>query len=227
MRIYDIHDNAFTIELSQEINEETNRQVVALQAFINQADIPGFVECVPAFASLTVYVDGTSSFLELKQIIENMLSVFNRSYNATQQFTKKTSPIIIPVCYDLEYGSDLNAVSTQLELSIDEIIELHSKEYYRVYMIGFVPGFPYMGTLPQELEIPRKKTPALKVPAGSIAIAGKQTGIYPSEVPGGWHIIGRTPLPLFNKSSERFCLLKAGDLVQFKQISKEAFLNHA
>jgi inhibitor of KinA len=227
LRIYDINDNAFTIELSQEINEHTNKEVVALQEFIEQANLPGFVECVPAYSSLTIYVDGTSSINEIKQIVERKLSAFSLSENAARQSTKTTSPIIVPVCYDLEYGTDLTAVSNQLELSIDEIIELHTKEYYRVYMIGFVPGFPYMGTLPPELEMPRKKTPALKVPMGSVAIAGKQTGIYPAEVPGGWHIIGRTPLQLFDKSTEPYCLFKAGDLIQFKQISKKEFLDHA
>lgn len=226
-RIYAIHDTAITIEFSQQISEEINRQVVALQEYIEQADLPGFIECVPAYSSLTVYVDKRSDIQDLQRIIENKISTLNDIENADQSQHNIQASVIIPVCYDLEFASDLNSVSAQLGLSIEEIIELHSKQHYRVYMIGFIPGFPYMGTLPPELEMPRKKIPSLQVPAGSVAIAGKQTGIYPAEVPGGWHIIGRTPVRLFNKSISPCCLLKAGDLVQFKPISKEEFLNHA
>lgn len=227
IRIYAIHDNAITIEFSQQISEEINRHVVALQEYLEHADLPGFIECVPAYSSLTVYVDKRSDMQDLQRIIEKKISTLNDIENADNSQHKIQTPVIIPVCYDIEFASDLNSVSAQLGLRIEEIIELHSKEHYRVYMIGFVPGFPYMGTLPPELEMPRKKTPALKVPAGSVAIAGKQTGIYPAEVPGGWHVIGRTPITLFNKSISPCCLLKAGDLVQFKPISKEEFLNHS
>jgi KipI family sensor histidine kinase inhibitor len=108
-------------------------------------------------------------------------------------------------------------------MSIEEIIQLHIEKIYRVYMIGFIPGFPYMGILPPKLEVPRKHNPSLKIPAGSIGIAGKQTGIYPTEIPGGWQIIGRTPLTLFNKLNEPACLLKAGDNVRFIPISKKEF----
>lgn len=226
-RIYAIHDTAITIEYSQQISEEINRHVVALQEYIEQADLPGFIECVPAYSSLTVYFDKKSDLQELQRIIENKISTFSDFENSDQSQHNIQTPVIIPVCYDLEFGSDLNTVSAQLGLSIEEIIELHSKQFYRVYMIGFIPGFPYMGTLPRELEMPRKKTPTLKVPAGSVAIAGKQTGIYPAEVPGGWHIIGKTPIRLFNKSIPPYCLLKAGDLVQFKPISTKEFLTHA
>lgn len=225
-RIYAIHDTAITIELSQHISEETNRQVVALQSYIDHANLPGFVECVPAYSSLTVYFNAQSGSQDLKQLIEKEISTFRYSTIAEEQSTKTETPIIIPVCYDTTLGPDLHNVSAQLGLSIEKIIELHTSEKYRVYMIGFVPGFPYMGTLPPELEIPRKKTPTLKVSKGSVAIAGKQTGIYPAEVPGGWHIIGRTPVSLFNTSASPYCLLKAGDFVQFKQISTEEFLDH-
>ncbi len=226
-RIYAIHDAALTIEFSQLISEETNKHVIALQKFIAQANLPGFVECVPAYSSLTVYFDGRSGIQELMKTIEKTVSTFSHSEVAEHPSRKIVAPIVIPVCYDAKFGSDLNNVSAHLGLSIENIIELHTQQSYRVYMIGFVPGFPYLGTLPPELEMPRKQTPAINVPAGSVAIAGKQTGIYPADVPGGWHIIGRTYITLFDRSASPSCLLKAGDIVQFKQISKEEFLHHA
>ncbi len=182
---------------------------------------------MPAYSSLTVYFDGRLSTQDLKHAIKNQLTTFSLTEGANEIPDKIQSPIIIPVCYDIEFGIDLHHIAAHLGLSIKKIIDLHTKDTYRVYMIGFVPGFPYLGTLAPELEMPRKKTPILKVATGSVAIAGKQTGIYPAEVPGGWHIIGRTPIKLFDKSVPSYCLLKAGDSVQFKQISKEEFLNQA
>ena len=226
-RIYAIHDSAITIEFSQLISEETNSYVVALQEFIARADLPGFVECVPAYSSLTVYFDRSSDIQDLIITIEKKIPTLRDIENSVQTQNKIHTPVIIPVCYDLEFGSDLHIVSAHLGLSIEMIIDLHTKDTYRVYMIGFVPGFPYLGRLTPKLEMPRKKTPMLNVPTGSVAIAGRQTGIYPAEVPGGWHIIGRTPIKLFDKSASPCCLLKAGDTVQFKQISKEEFLNQA
>jgi inhibitor of KinA len=130
---------------------------------------------------------------------------------------------LIPVCYAPEYGSDLQEVSEFTRLSIEEIVQLHTSLTFKVYMIGFVPGFAYMGILPPELEMPRRKSPRLEVPAGSVAIAGRQTGIYPAVIPGGWHIIGRTPWRLFDKNAQPCSRLSAGDLVQFEAITTEAF----
>ena len=128
----------------------------------------------------------------------------------------------IPVCYDIELAADLTAVALSTGLSINEIIRLHSRQPYRVYLIGFLPGFPYLGRLPVELQLPRKQIPT-NVAAGSVAIAGLQTGIYPVQSPGGWHVIGRTPLRIFDSSLEVPCLLEAGDLVQFTPISQHEY----
>jgi inhibitor of KinA len=177
---------------------------------------------VPAYASLTVYFNDKISALDVRaQLMEFYASQSENVKSGTTTNNKQT--IIIPVCYDPALGFDLPWVSNHLNLSEEEIISLHASIAFRVYMIGFIPGFPYMGTLPQQLELPRKQTPSMKIPMGSVAIAGKQTGIYPAEVPGGWHVIGRTPLKMFDKTKEPCCFLKAGDFVQFKSISLEAF----
>ena len=223
LRIYAIHGHAITIEFSQEISEDDNMLVISLQHAIESNPFKGFIECVPAYASLTVYFNDQVSALDVRaQLMEFYASQLENVKSGTTKKNNKQT-IIIPVCHDPALGVDLPWVSNHLNLSEEEIISLHASIAYRVFMIGFIPGFPYMGTLPQQLELPRKQTPSMKIPMGSVAIAGKQTGIYPAEVPGGWHVIGRTPLKMFDKTKEPCCFLKAGDLVQFKSISLEAF----
>jgi KipI family sensor histidine kinase inhibitor len=129
----------------------------------------------------------------------------------------------IPVLYGGTYGPDLEGVARHLQISPEEVVRLHCSKPYFIYMIGFMPGFPYMGELPDTLITPRLKTPRLSVPAGSVAIAQKQTGIYPMESPGGWQIIGRTPIKLFDPEKDPPALLQMGDLVQFYPISEKEF----
>jgi len=223
-RIYNIHDQAITIEFAQEISEATNRRVIALQHAIESNPFKGFIECVPAYGSLTVYynenVSSTAVRVLLSELITQVVDTIDASFTPGRK-------ISIPVCYDPSLGVDLPWVSSHLNLSVDEIISLHTSVAYRVYMIGFIPGFPYMGTLPEQLEVPRKQTPSLKIPMGSVAIAGKQTGIYPAEVPGGWQVIGRTPLKMFDPSKSPCSFLNAGDLVSFQPITLEAFNQYA
>lgn len=221
-RIYAIHDQAITIEFSQEISEDANMRVIEMKHAIESNPFKGFIECVPAYASMTVYFNDQISALDVRAQLMDFYA--SQSENVKSGTTNNNKQIItIPVCYEPTLGFDLLWVSNHLRLSHEEIISLHSSIAYRVFMIGFIPGFPYMGTLPQQLELPRKQTPSMKIPMGSVAIAGKQTGIYPAEVPGGWHVIGRTPLKMFDKTKEPCCFLNAGDLVQFKPISLEEF----
>ena len=217
-RIYNIHDQAITIEFSQEISEATNLLVIAMQHAIESNPIKGFVEAVPAYGSLTVYFNDQVSAATVRAWLSNLSAQVSNTSLATEG-----KQISIPVCYDPTLGVDLPWVAEHLNLSMEAIIDLHTSIAYRVYMIGFIPGFPYMGTLPSALEIPRKQTPSMKIPAGSVAIAGKQTGIYPAEVPGGWQVIGRTPLMMFDPSTTPCSFLNAGDIVQFKPITLEAF----
>ena len=217
-RIYNIHDQAITIEFAAEINEATNMQVIALQHAIESSPFIGFIECVPAYGSLTVYFNEQVSATTVRSWLSDLSAQVSNTSLATEG-----KQISIPVCYDPSLGTDLPWVSSHLNLSLEEIISLHTSVVYRVYMIGFIPGFPYMGTLPEQLEVPRKQTPSLKIPMGSVAIAGKQTGIYPAEVPGGWQVIGRTPLRMFDPTKSPCSFLNAGDIVEFKLITLETF----
>lgn len=219
-RIYNIHDQAITIEFAQEISEATNMRVIALQHAIESNPFKGFIECVTAYGSLTVYFSASVSASEVRLLLSNLSAQVSDTVHGSSLFGKK---ICIPVCYDPSLGVDLPWVSSHLNLSLEEIISLHTSFSYRVYMIGFIPGFPYMGTLPSALEVPRKQTPSLKIPMGSVAIAGKQTGIYPAEVPGGWQVIGRTPLKMFDPFASPCSFLNAGDRVQFNPITLDAF----
>ena len=215
-RIYSIHDQAITFEFAEIISEEINIHVISLKNAIEKNPFNGFLECVPAYTSLTVYFNKEVNKNEVINIIKThniQLSTINNQ--------KPTDIKIIPVCYEM--GEDLPSVAAQLNIDQEDIINAHSNHAYRVYMIGFTPGFPYMGPLPTVLEIERKKSPSLNIQPGSVAIAGKQTGIYPSNSPGGWHVIGRTPINMFDKNRTPTCFLQAGDMVQFKPITKKEF----
>lgn len=217
-RIYNIHDQAITIEFAAEISDATNMQVIAMQHAIESSPIKGFIEAVPAYGSLTIYFHEQVSAETVRSWLSDLSAQVTNTSLATEG-----KQISIPVCYDPLFGLDLPWVASHLNLSMESIIDLHTSIAYRVYMIGFIPGFPYMGTLPTALEVPRKQTPSMNIPAGSVAIAGKQTGIYPAEVPGGWQVIGRTPLRMFDPSASPCSFLNAGDIVQFKPITLEAF----
>ncbi|MEN9952017.1 MAG: 5-oxoprolinase subunit PxpB [Bacteroidota bacterium] len=221
-RIYEIHDQALTIEFSTIISEESHLKVMQWHALLNQHPFKGFIESVPAYSSLTVYFDEEISSQEVKSYVIQLLEKNTDLFSSSTVNTSSTKHII-PVCYDPSYGLDIVAIAEEKNLSIDEIIAMHTSQTFRVYMIGFVPGFAYMGTLPDVLETKRKNIPRLEVPKGSVGIAGLQTGIYPSTIPGGWNILGRTPINLFNKTKEPCSFLQAGDLVQFQSITKEAF----
>ena len=220
--IYEIHDQALTIEFSTIISEESHLKVMQWHALLNQHPFKGFIESVPAYSSLTIYYDEEISSQEVKLFVSDLLENNSSSFGSTRTAISSNKHII-PVCYDPSYGLDIVAVAEEKHLSIDEIIALHTIQTFHVYMIGFVPGFAYMGTLPSILETKRKNIPRLEVPKGSVGIAGLQTGIYPSTIPGGWNILGRTPINLFDETKEPCSFLQAGDLVQFQSITKEAF----
>jgi len=212
-------DSALLIELGDTINLELNKKVLYLSEAIEKTEIAGVEEVVPTYRSLLVRYNPLKTTYEQLAFqikdVERML----RSTNTKA----KAKTVIVPVVYGGEYGPDLTFVAQFHKLTEEEVIKLHSDRKYRVYMIGFVAGFPYLGEVPDEIATPRLETPRLKVPAGSVGIAEKQTGIYPCEAPGGWRIIGRTPLKLFNPNNQPPTLIKPGDNVKFKPISKEEF----
>src|SRR4030042_1986875 len=204
----------FGDEISHEINEKVRRMALAIQ---NEA-MEGIVETVPTYRSLLVVYN------PVILPVEDLKKRLNRIEKELQQAPLPESKLThIPVVYGGMYGPDLEEVAKYHQVSPDEVIQLHCSKPYLIFMIGFMPGFPYMGELPQALAIPRLKTPRLSVPKGSVAIAQRQTGIYSMESPGGWQILGRTPVELFNPEQDPPALLHMGDFVQFYAISEKEF----
>ena len=228
VKIYNLSEQAVTIEFGHEINEDLLHLITNFHQLINQNPFPGFYSTIPAYTTLSVFFDPVqviqSQELPGKDCFEKvcgyLLRLKERLKNAP---TTPIDTVTIPVCYGGELGPDINEVAGLHNLTIDEVIHLHSSAEYKVYMIGFVPGFAYLGGLTDLLSTPRKGTPRNIVPAGAVGIAGKQTGIYPLETPGGWQIIGQTPVKLFDADRPQPSLLKAGDRVVFKPIDIPEF----
>jgi len=217
-QIKPVGDCAIAIEFKNEISEEINNNVAALKSSIENAQIEGVLECIPTYRSITIcYNPMLISFDELKDGIEKFMNESGSS-NETE-----ARVYIIPVCYGGEYGPDLTNVASANNLRHQEVIEIHSSVDYRIYMLGFTPGFPYLGGMSDSIATPRLKQPRTKIIAGSVGIAGKQTGIYPIDSPGGWQIIGRTPLKLFDINREIPILLEAGNYIRFQAIDEEKY----
>ena len=211
-------DRGLLLELGDEIGSEVNEKVRRMTLAIQAESIEGIVEIVPTYRSLLIlYNSLILSFVDLKKRLERIEKGLQQTPFPEPKLTQ------IPALYGGSYGPDLEEVAKYHQISPEEVIQLHCSKPYFIYMIGFMPGFPYMGELPEALITPRLKTPRLSVPAGSVAIAQRQTGIYPMESPGGWQIIGRTPVKLFNPEREPPALLQMGNLVQFFPISEKEF----
>ncbi len=226
-RFAPLGDNAIVIDFGNIIDEQINKLVHSVFYQLQNDPIPGMIEAVPAYCSLTVFYD---VFFIRNQIDDQNLTVFEwvreslKKYMSNQNIETGDPQLLInlPVCYDKEFGTDLDFIATKNEIAIEEIIHLHSSAIYRVYMLGFLPGFAYMGLVNEKISSPRKQQPT-PVEPGSIGIAGRQTGIYPFKSPGGWQIIGRTPLKLFNKEKVNPVLFKSGDHVKFHSITTDEF----
>jgi len=211
-------DRGLLLEFGEEISSETNEKVRRMALAIQAEAIKGIIETVPTYRSLLIIYDPLIlSIDDLKKRLEKLEHGLRQTPFSEPKLTR------IPVVYGDPYGPDLDFVAQYHRISHNEVIQLHCSKPYFIYMIGFMPGYPYMGELPDALITPRLKTPRLSVPAGSVAIAQKQTGIYPMESPGGWQIIGRTPIKIFDPKKEPPALLQMGDLVQFYPISEKEF----
>ena len=211
-------DRGLLLEFGEEISSETNEKVRRMALAIQAEAIKGIIETVPTYRSLLIIYDPLIlSIDDLKKRLEKLEDGLRQTPFPEPKLTR------IPVVYGDPYGPDLDFVAQYHRISHNEVIQLHCSKPYFIYMIGFMPGYPYMGELPDALITPRLKTPRLSVPAGSVAIAQKQTGIYPMESPGGWQIIGRTPIKIFDPKKEPPALLQMGDLVQFYPISEKEF----
>ena len=228
-KIFAISDSALTIDFGNVINETINSKVLSLFREFQNNPPEGVIETIPAYSSLTVYYN----IFQLSKSIPSDKTVYEwvslqleeRLLHLPETSDNESRLLEIPVCYEHEFAPDIEELATSKGISVEEVIQVHSSRQYRVFMLGFLPGFSYMGEVDEKISVPRKSQPK-PVAAGSIGIAGRQTGIYPSASPGGWQIIGRTPLKLFDPGKEEPTLLKAGDSVRFISISKNEFENY-
>lgn len=219
-----LNEMALLVSFGNCIDEAINKRVIDLCNAIYQNPFPGFIEAVPAYSSLSIFYD----VLKVRQSNPAFATAFDATKNYILQLlpavaaatNSEKRKINIPVLYN---GDDLHIIAAEKNISAEEVIRLHTAVIYRVYMIGFLPGFAYLGSVDERIAMPRKQTPRTHVPAGSVGIAGRQTGIYPLTSPGGWQLIGKTPLKIFDKEKKLPCLLKAGDEVQFISIKQQEF----
>jgi inhibitor of KinA len=227
MRITPLGDTALIIEIGEKIDEATHHRVQAACALLDAAKLPGVWETVPAYTTVTLFyeplrttaaVAGGDAATWLGAQAAKILEKLPRSVPA-----KAGRRVEIPVCYGGEFGPDLAEAAQRTGLSTDEVVRRHTATEFPVYVIGFAPGFPYMGGLPKELALPRRASPRTKVPPGSVGIVNDQTCIYPLATPGGWNLIGRTPTKMFLPQEEPPTLLRAGDRVRFRAIPPEEF----
>jgi KipI family sensor histidine kinase inhibitor len=206
------------VELGDTISVEVNTRVRGLDVLIQDKGVPGVVETVPAFSSLLVYYDPLATDYDaLAGTIEEL---------ARQAGTMALPPsrqVELPCCYDADLGLDLEAAAARLALSTDEVVRLHAEPTYHLYFIGFTPGLPYMTGMPERLHLPRLGTPRTRVPPGSVGIGGIQCCIYSVESPGGYWILGRTPLRLYDPGAPEPVLLRAGDRVRFRPVDRAEF----
>lgn len=209
-RILPLGDSAMLVQWGNEMDFKVNQRIHALAHLIEASSIPGVIETVPAYATLLVHYDPLIvSFAQVRDFLREKLA------QGETAAARKPRQIEVPVRYGGEFGVDLESVARHCRLRVEEVIRLHTQRTYTVFMMGFTPGFPYLGELDKALVMPRLATPRTRVRAGTVAIAGAQTGIYPLDSPGGWHLIGWTPLTLFDPRADAPFLFAPGDEVKF------------
>ncbi|MBQ6832785.1 MAG: 5-oxoprolinase subunit PxpB [Lachnospiraceae bacterium] len=211
-------DCAICVEFGNEISPEINAKIRAFKIALEKENIDGIVETVPTYRSLlVVYRPEVILFKELTEKFDGIMGAMGNI-----QIPPPTV-IEIPVLYGGEMGPDLENVAAHNHKTIDEVIEIHTSEEYLIYMLGFIAGFPYLGGMSKEIATPRLKSPRVKIEGGSVGIAGEQTGIYPVASPGGWQLIGRTPLKLYDAEREKPVLLEAGQYIKFRSVTQEEY----
>jgi inhibitor of KinA len=219
-------ESALVVSFGNAIDDDINQHVLQVFQRLKQTS-PFIIDVIPAYSSLSIYYDVLALHEKDKSAFEKMEAIITPLLgNKSNDVPNTGRDVSIPVCYSDEFALDIKDLAAQKSLSAEEVIQLHMAKTYRVYMIGFLPGFPYMGKVDSRIATPRKSSPRTTIPAGSVGIAGEQTGIYPLASPGGWNIIGRTPLPLFDKDRTEPVLLQPGDRVRFYSITEDEFKNY-
>lgn len=212
-------DSSLCAEFGNEISKEINAQIRAFNILLKESGIAGIVETIPTYRSLLIQYDpGVISYKSLEVKLKKLLAKLDSVEIPPSEVLE------VPVLYGgEEMGPDLKFVAENAKMSEEEVIKLHSEPEYLIYMLGFTPGFTYLGGLNDAIETPRLKTPRVKIPAGSVGIAGKQTGVYPIDSPGGWQLIGRTPLKMYDADREKPILPEAGQYIKFVPIDRAEF----
>lgn len=212
-------DTAVTVQFKNEISKEVNGYVTSLSDRMEKEGIKGVTELIPAFASLTVVYDPVViSSRKLQRKIKRLLSSVRENQKSDKVIYK------IPVCYEGDFAPDMEHVISYTGLSREEIVRLHTGTDYLIYMLGFLPGFAYLGGMDSRLNTPRLASPRAEIFEGAVGIGGEQTGIYPVASPGGWQLIGKTPVKVYDKSKENPILYKAGEYIRFFSVSYEEYL---
>ncbi len=220
-KILPLGDKAITVEFGNQISDEINNNVINLSLALEQSGLKAIEEIVPTYRSLLVYYNPL--LIDFTTLRNKIFDLINLNLSNQSELEKNKKVHVVPVCYGGEFGPDLNYVAQYNNLTEEDVIRLHCSVEYKIYMIGFAPGFPYLGGMPKSIATPRLETPRKLVRAGSVGIAGEQTGIYPLDDPGGWRIIGRTPLQLYNINKDPPISFKAGEYIKFQPISMEEY----
>ena len=212
-------DSALVIEFGNEISVDINKKIRKMMDDIKKENIDGIVELVPTYCSLLINYDVLK--IDYSTLVEKLKTFLNNDLETAEG--EEVTLVEIPTLYNDEFGPDLSYVAEYNKLSKEEVIKIHTGTDYLVYMLGFIPGFTYLGGMSEKIATPRLESPRLQIYPGSVGIAGKQTGMYPSMSPGGWRIIGRTPLKLYNPDSDTPVYISSGDYVRYVSISEEKY----
>lgn len=217
-QILNAGDSAVCVEFGKKIDDAVNARVNSLHQILLKRQIKGVIESIPTFRSLLVCYDPVKlKYKKLVRILESCIAQIRVEENAEKRIVE------IPVCYEAQFAPDMENVTAHTGLSAEEVIALHCGRDYRIHMLGFLPGFPYLGGMDERLVTPRLKTPRTRIEPGSVGIGGSQTGVYPLASPGGWQLIGKTPLVLYDPQRDNPILYEAGDYIRFVRISAEQF----
>ena len=215
-----INEETIMIYFEQQIDPSTFKEVQKVEKYIKDQQHEAIIEVIPSYRAIMLHIDITKQSLAK---VVNELKLEQLSKLDFDENLNKVKTISLPVLYGGNYGPDIQEVATHNQLSIEEVIKLHTENTYLIYMLGFMPGFPFLGGLNSKLATPRREEPRTSIPAGSVGIANNQTGLYPKQSPGGWQIIGRTPITVFDILRTPMCLYESGDYIKFYSIDESTF----